>query len=500
MRMKSGYVFIVIALALVIVTTPFINGYFFKDSYLNLITALNSGHPFQLHVIDYKRSWFSTDTRLELIFTPSPAMNIDADKANKISAILKKLIITQHITHGPFVKYSPDNTWHFSRALINTTLHISKSAEDFLLGSKAANGIMQIQTYVSYDNLYRNTFQIPAIVITNDQKVILSWKGATGTLDAKIANNFITRLKSDFTWGDGNIQDKSENFSSLATTLSLDINCASPDSLCISNNKFNLPGITSSYPGENFKLTDLIVNANESLTNQNNYNNNLVILLNKFESPHFTLSQLSAKIFIKDLNADVLTKLKGLYNNAKDAIMQGSDYKSEYVVFLAQVNLALPGMIKPTSSISEEIQMKTSYGDIASDAKLYWPENTPPPKTSADLSKANLELNIRVATTLVNAWLKKFEEYDDTKMKPSSQPLQNLLVNKLITDKNLLPAANTVKTEKLPGKNKMKFDALVAKGLIKHEQDDYTISITYENSVLKVNGILIPLKTGQRDE
>jgi hypothetical protein len=85
-------------------------------------------------------------------------------------------------------------------------------------------------------------------------------------------------------------------------------------------------------------------------------------------------------------------------------------------------------------------------------------------------------------------------------MKPSSQPLQNLLVNKLITDKNLLPAANTVKTEKLPGKNKMKFDALVAKGLIKHEQDDYTISITYENSVLKVNGILIPLKTGQRDE
>jgi hypothetical protein len=500
MRMRSGYVFIVIVLALVTAAAPFINGYFFQDSYLNLITALNVGHPFQLHVIDYKRGWFSADARLELIFTPSPTMKMDADKAAKISDALKNLTITQHITHGPFVKYPPDNTWHFSRALINTTLHIEKSAEDFLLGAKATDGIMQIQTYVSYDNLYKNSFQIPAITIHNDQKAKLSWTGAKGTLDATIANNFITQLTSDFTWGESNLLDKTSTVSSLPTTLSINIDCASADALCITHNKFSLPGISSTDPDANFKLTDLTINLHESLTHQNSFSSDLVVLLNKYESPNFTLSPLSVKISIKDLNADVLTKLKSQYNDAKNSILQGNDYKSEYFVFLAQVNLALPGIIKPTTSIAEEIQMKTSYGDISSNAKLSWPENTPLPKSSADLSKANIELNIRVAATLVNAWLKKSAEYDEGKTKKSYQPLQNLLVNKMITNKNLSSDVSAIKTDNLPEKNKMRFDELVAKGFIKHDQDDYTISITYENTVLKVNGILIPLKNLPEDK
>jgi uncharacterized protein YdgA (DUF945 family) len=500
MRMRSGYVFIVIVLAFVTAAaTPFINGYFFQDSYLNLITALNVGHPFQLHVIDYKRGWLSSDARLELIFTPPPAMKIDADKVGRISDALKKVTITQHITHGPFVKYLPENIWHFSRALINTTLHIEKSAEDFLLGAKASGGIVQIQTYVTYHNLYKNSFQIPAIAIKNNEKAELLWTGAKGTLDATIANNFITELKSNFTWGDSNLHDKTSTFSSLPTTLALNINCASPDALCIANNKFSLPGMASNDPDATFKLTDFTINLNESLTNRNSYNSDLIILLNRYESPSFTLSPLSVKISIKNVNADVLTKLKSQYNDAKNSILQGNDYKSEYLVFLAQVNLALPGIIKPTSSIAEEINVKTSYGDISSNAKLSWPDNTPLPKSSAELGKASMELNIRVAATLVNEWLKKSDEYAGAKTAKSTQPLQNLLVDKMISNKNLSPDVSNIKTDNLPRKDKMQFDELVAKGFIKHDQDDYTISITYENTVLKVNGIVIPLKNHHED-
>ncbi len=495
MHIKLKYLIFLVVIVCAVVMAPLINGYFFKNSYLSLMTALNDDNPIKITVTDYQRGWFSSEVKLELIIQSAETMKLNADQVNKVTEAFKKVIITQHIAHGPCVNDSVDNAWKFTRALIDTTVHVPRLVEDVLLGDSAPKGVMQVHTSVSYDNLYRSHIRVPTMAVDKTEKGKGSWAGINGILDIKIVNNYITLLKSDFTLGAVNFQVGTESFLLQPIALQSEIHCDSPATLCSSNGKMAMPGLVSNMRDSHFQLSDLTFISISGMNSKNAFNSAFTIGLTKFEMPNFTMGPVNINISVRDLSVESLAKLKERANEARQDIRQGGDATAEGLLFLAQANLELPHLITPDTVFSQDVSIKTSYGDFKLQGQFSWPTNMPLPRKATDFQKANMHVNLRASTSLVDMWLKMLDAKAADK-KIVSEPITPALTqfpNMLDAAKAKQIAHSIAPNPAINNENRMKFDETIKNGFVIQDKDDYVTSITYENNVLKVNGIVVPL-------
>jgi uncharacterized protein YdgA (DUF945 family) len=484
---------LVVFFSVVLVSVPFINGYFFKKSYLRLMAASNS--PVQLSVVEYHLGWFSSEAKL--------AISVDATKINRIrkksyqemsdnlNDLSKKILIEQHISHGPFVKNPATNTWEYDRALIVTNIHIPKKQEDLLL--KSANGIMQITTYVSYDNLYRHYVHMPIISVSKDGQAKLTWDGINGEVDTQVADNTVTALTSDLKLGALGAGNDTRSITMGNILLKGHINCPLTSALCEGASDFSFPSFIAHTPDANFDLSLLKMTNQYGLTNNNTYDYHWDFTLARLLLPKASIGPVNFEITVKNLNPEGLAKLKNAYTQMNQAVREGSDYDAESLLFVAHLNADFPSVVAPTTAISEKLTVESSYGNLGINADYSWPAGMPLPKSSMEIVKgSNLHVSFHVSATLMEQWIKLL---DEEKAKRSTALALRSAVSQPggVTVAAPLPVANPASPNVVSDTRK-NVDKAIQKGFLIKDADGYSGVITFEASVLKINDIVVPLK------
>jgi uncharacterized protein YdgA (DUF945 family) len=544
MRTNVRYVVVLVIIVVSIAVIPFVNGYLFKNSYINLVNSSDA-----LKITEYHLGWFSSDVKLSFKDT--------VPVSDPASEVLQEGTIIQHIVHGPFAKNPMDGSRKYARALIISEGHASKEAEGIFLGPLASHGIFQATTYVSYNGLYSSRIETPIFSFSAGGLGKFVWQGMKGLIDVVINNNVVNGIKSDMVVGPVSIQMGPNSFTTQSMTIQGEQTCPPTALLCSGRGTIAIPDIRSNFPQAIFKITNFNFACNSGVNERNTYDSDITITMNKLEVPDYTIGPVNIKIVTTDINTDALKKIKDIYEKRNSSIQND--------VMLGQYNNELSALILPTTTVTENASVKTSFGDFSSDAKFSWPANTPLPKNINELTKANVKINLRIAIPLVDQVIKKMDEQLAAKTPPKvlvpvvdpsdmmkieldkwvlekkitddtrklileledqhfDPDIFKVSMNKLIADK-VLPedqgrqlemqyakafttdadatlmsstsdTAGNVTNSNTPAlnnetENQKKLNELIKLGYIVQDKNDYVTVLTYENGVMKANGIVV---------
>ena len=92
MRSIRSFLIFVFFIAIIIICVPFINGWFFKQKYLELIQSLNSDTQTKFVVKEYHLGWRYSTALVDVSFF-NPIWRTESSH----------FVLEQHIQHGPII-------------------------------------------------------------------------------------------------------------------------------------------------------------------------------------------------------------------------------------------------------------------------------------------------------------------------------------------------------------------------------------------------------------
>ena len=586
MRIKWGYVIVLVLAGAAVAATPLIDGYCYKNSYTDLITAMGAGSTTKVKIVDYQLGWFCSDVQLSI--------NLNAPDAKTQDPSLF-VTVNQHITHGPLVKDPVnDGSWTMAKAAMQSQFHLDKKTEDKLIGSSQPMGIVQVDSLVSFDNHYQNSVKTALFSVKISETGKLTWQGVTGIVDARFIDNQLRFIKSDLSAGALSIQDATGNVA-IQTMKALGQRDCQQAALCAGTSEFSVPSANGMFNNTSIKLVGTDIKTSYGLGTNNAYNANAEFALGMLTMPDYTVGPASIKVALNNMNPEALQKMLEIARSATEA--SSDDMQSQRLLMLAEYNKEIPHLITAGSVINQDTNINTSYGNFTSAAKFYWPANTPLPASSKDLVKMNFKVDMRAATTLVNQLVKVAdgqmgssdaatvagvpapapvvaapppppppsavpapEVYTKTILDPFvathkinadvigaliavqkqhlSPGIYSVSVDKIILIQRLPPALlkkvaqqlkdnyaatysdteteDTAAPAQAPavaaapaatatpvaaaapaagsgGRIQQQLDTMIKQGYVKQDNDDYVVSIVYENGAMNVNGVAVPL-------
>jgi uncharacterized protein YdgA (DUF945 family) len=497
------------------------------------------------------------------------------------------LTVKQHIVHGPLVQ--SDGQWVVAQALVQSQIHLVKVVESRLLGANTTNGILQINSLAGFDGRYQSHITVPQIALKDPDGSQLSWQGLSGNVDAEVslADNRLQSIKSDILAGALAVQNPMGNLA-IPSLKSLGERQCQQTNLCTGSSELSVPTIEGIYNNNSMKLVGTDLKTMYGLATNNAYSVNLVFALTQLTMPDYTVGPVNVKFGLNNLNADALAKMITISRAAANASEQDKD--TQRLLLLAQYNSEAPHLITPTTTLTQDAAITTSYGNFTSTAKFYWPKDAALPVSLQDMTKMNFTVDLRAATKLVDtvvsaldtrfnpaaaaiatpapaavpvaapapvvpkippmdAFAKQLLQPYVTahKMQPSvivavidlqkqhlSQAIYGISIDKIImiqalpvaevkklsqqlkdnyaqnyvetdTDATAVAASSapapapaavspaTVTLDSGSTSLKQELDAMLAKGIVVHDKDDYVVAIIYENGQMKINGNSITL-------
>jgi uncharacterized protein YdgA (DUF945 family) len=385
---------IIIVLAL----APLITGILFKRSYIAFLQANSHGI---VQIQQYSLGWLSSDATIYYPISTSPQ-----DPASKTPAPTGVTLI-QHIVHGPYLLNPWTGVHDIAQAAIQTTMHLDAKTERFLLGP-SMEGVMQINTLVSFLNNYSSQIQSPVYNIKLPSAGKISWQGISGTEDTEISGTHIKHVVSDIRLGALDAENNGYTFSMQPISVSLDIACSNSSSLCSGTQKTSLPQLLGVNPeGQSVKISGISFEASSTLSG-NDYGSTFVLNLNNLNTPDYTATSSTLKLAYENLNA---TEMSNLMEKLKANQTEYSDMHSRQLAMAADINAGVAKLITAKTVLTHSLRLNTSAGNLVSSGKMYWPPNTPLPTSSLEVAlKSNAEFNIRASVSLVTQILKSIDE------------------------------------------------------------------------------------------
>jgi uncharacterized protein YdgA (DUF945 family) len=386
----SGYVVVLVFIGAVAAAAPWVDGYYYKGNYTQLLASLAADNPGQIKVIDYNQGWLSSDATLSIDLNPPNTKKPDPAYV---------ITVNQHITHGPIAKDPISGGWKLTEAVLQSQMHIDKKTEAMVIGSSATEGIVQVDTVASFDGHYQNQVRTPLFTVKISDTGKLTWQGMTGLVDVDFTNNKLKHLKSDLALGALAMQDATGNLSVQDMKVQAERNCQQAV-LCGGTSEFSMPSVTGLINNMDMKLVGTSIKSTYGADTNNMYNANLDIQMAKLTMPDYAVGPVSMKFAMNNVNAASLSKLLDISKSAANS--PGEDRQSAALLLLAEYNKELPHLIMANTVINQDTKVNTTYGDFTSAAKFYWPASTPLPASSQDFIKMNFKVDMRAATTLVN--------------------------------------------------------------------------------------------------
>jgi hypothetical protein len=373
-----------------VAAAPWVDGYYYKGSYTQLLASLAADNPAQIKVVDYSQGWLSSDVTLSIDLNPPNTKKPDPAYV---------VTVNQHITHGPIAKDPISGGWKFTEAVLQSQMHIDKKTETMVIGSAATDGIVQVDTLASFDGHYQNQVKTPLFTVKISDTGKLTWQGVTGLVDADFTNNKLKHLTSDLTLGALAIQDATGNLSVQDMKVQAERNCQQAV-LCGGTSVFSMPSVNGLINNMDMKLVGTSIKSTYGADANNAYNATLDIQMAKLTMPDYTVGPVGMKFAMNNVNAASLSKLLDISKSVADS--PSEDRQSAGLLLLAEYNKELPHLIMANTVINQDTTVTTTYGDFTSVAKFYWPANTPLPASSQDFIKMNFKVDMRAATTLVD--------------------------------------------------------------------------------------------------
>lgn len=400
---------LVVALIIIVAILPWITGYYFKQQYIDLITAYNAKHPGRITIIDYQAGWFSSNAKLNI--NPISADDLPPQAQNNLSAaaeFLKSTALTldQHISHGPFVRDPINNSFTFALASIQTTLHLSEKIETLLFGATKPDGVGTVSVLAALDRewTYRvQLFPMDLSFMTIDKT---HWEGIDGTVSFKTnADDTVTQVNSKFVFGNLNvaIEDAGEKLELALTPITQSGSWNyEPVGLWTGQTDITLPGAVFKINNVlHYGMEKLLLAGNSNVTG-NMYNLVSTLTINNLTLTDYvvpSISLLQYKLAINNLNAMELVH----FISAAQTTQNKPNPQDEMMTVYQTV---LPRVITPSSTVNLDVVMNTSLGGFTAKGNAIWPANTALPNTMEETAKnVNGKVDIRIAIPLANAFI-----------------------------------------------------------------------------------------------
>lgn len=406
--MRKIITFVVI-IAIVVAFLPWITGYYFKQQYVDLITAYNAKHPGRITIVDYQTGWFSSNAKL--IINPISAEDLSPQAQGNLSAateFLKNTALTldQHISHGPLVNDPISHTLTFALASIQTTLHLSEKVETLLFGATKPNGIgaISVLAALKHEWIYRvQLFPMDLSFMSMDKT---HWEGIEGTISFKTnADDTATQISSKLIFGSLNIavQEAEEKLELALMPITQNGNWSySPIGLWIGDADITLPGATFKINNAlHYGMEKLLLVGNSNIKG-NMYNLASTLTINNLTLTDYAVPSISFfqyKLAFNNLNAMELVH----FTTAIQATQNKPNPQDEIMTVYQTV---LPRVITPSSTVNVDINMNTSLGALMAKGNALWPANIALPNTMEDAGKnVHGKMDMRIAIPLANAFI-----------------------------------------------------------------------------------------------
>lgn len=470
MRTRARISFIIVLLILVaIVITPLIDGMLFKSNYYHFIQALETDKRVKISILEYHEGWMSSDAKLSIM----PTVDLMPGLPNSTptgSYITPTIILDQHIVHGPFVRDPFTHGYALGLASINSNMHLPATVEAVLLGNQAnQNGVISINGLATLGGDYLNQINTPVFNINVPSVGSIVWQGLNGYMNFHMEDKHIQNIKSDMTIGAINAHSVVGSFITENANVKSDMTL-DKTGLWNGSYAFTAPNISVSSENDIYSVKNVSFTTQFGVTATNLYATKLQILLDQLSSPQFSINQQShINLSIENLNADALVNV----------ITQARQDQSMTPEQTQKFEALLPTLISTTTLIKHDTAINTSWGRLIESSQASWPVAV---KTIDDLMKnVSAKADVRISISLVNKLIEIAAQQETPGAQrattPNSSPTSE-------TQQSAAPVpvspADTMKQE---------LADLIKKGFITQDKDDYVTSITFEQGVIKANGL-----------
>ncbi|EKD74181.1 MAG: hypothetical protein ACD_45C00049G0004 [uncultured bacterium] len=508
--------FWVLLVLILLVMLPWIDGLIFKRDYFNFITLLNANKRVNIKVLEYHQGYIASDAKISVspLIHPSPE---------------NSFLLEQHISHGPWVKDHRNNRRTFALAFIQNKVH-APSMEALLLTKDTS--VAEMNTLVTLNGHYLSQIKTPVFVLPIGN---ISWQGLTGNMDFYVVGSRIKQITTDLTIGaiSAHLGEHS-----LITQDAHMHYVLQPDvrGLFSGSSDFVIPLVTLNQQNNTFFLKNARLTNAFQVVDTNFYQNHLQFSLEQLSIPDFLINPSTLDISFDNISAEGLLRIIKATHE-----MPLANYE--------QYGALVPGLITLATVIKEDVMLNTSYGSLLLNGQINWPFAV---NTWNDVMQgAKGTLNIRVSVSLVNQLLKWIpahslkdgaSAHQDSLVSPEKKLLEQIdtwsTENKLdlsvglqikdviqlnlppdlfarkidqfvqlkeipadiaaqIKNQYALAKKPPVQTAKLPQPpaNPMQetWDRWIKQGLIKQDKDNYVTLITYEQGMMKANGLPLAL-------
>lgn len=369
----GGLIIILLALA------PLIDGYFFKQNYLNLLTAMNQESGSKINLVEYHLGWMSSDAKTSV------------ELKDPIQGTPIIITITQHIMHGPLV-HDLNNHWNLAQAQIQSHFLLPDSFNNLLFGPdvKTHAAIIQIDTLATFRDEYYNQISMPAINLQLPNGSKLTWQGLTGDSYLQLENHKIYHTEAAINFGGVTLQTIAGTLTSQNILIQYDVT-RNAIGLMDGSYAVSSPGFAVTSMKGNIDIEEISFKDSFSVDNNNFFNNQTEFSLKNLNLPEFRLNSMNIQINENNLSAEgVLNYINTIYQLKEKSYMIPPD----------QIQALFTKLITTKTTLNENAALVTAFGSFVSDGQVYWPN--PVQTFDEAVNNANFKINVRISASLIN--------------------------------------------------------------------------------------------------
>ncbi|MEO8400605.1 MAG: DUF945 family protein [Gammaproteobacteria bacterium] len=524
---------------------PWMVGQKFKTHYYNFISALQTDKRIQAKVLEYHEGWFSSDAKLSI----SPVAAVASPNSPRSAYASQVIILDQHIYHGPVIHDTQKASWVIGLALIQSKVHLPSEVEALLLGNNPqSRGIVEVHTLATFNNDYLTEIETPIFNVQIPNVGEFDWQGLSGYMNFQVKGKHLIHVVTELNIGAISARTNAGSLKTKNVLMKYDMtpdptglwsgtsSCVAPEVALVSKN--------DSFTLQNLNFTDVFgVNAGKMYTSV------LQFSLSQMIIPNFLINQSSLNFSFENLNAlelGIFIKKAGDLQNHREKIT--ADQFQQFTALIPPI-IAPTTMFKQNMTINTSNGRMLSNGqanwptvvktmdDVVKGVKANL-------SLRVSISLVNRVIDLIAAQAVpitpavsptvapavpteqsllkdIDVWAKsnKVDLSIGIQLKDLVQAHLSVAdfsrnVDRFVTLKELTPELasqiktqyadiNTVKTVSVlaqpqliepiqispADQTKQQLAQFVSQGFVKQDNDDYVASLTFEQGVLKANGL-----------
>lgn len=466
--------FLIIVVAAIIGSIPFIIGYQFKQQFIAIVTSLPaaSSSAIKVEVIEYRLGWLNSFARLRVSST-DPAFN---------KYYADGIIIDDLIAHGPIVFDSVTNQYKLGAATIVSYVYLPQSLQKMLTSNQENKPFSEIQIIIMFGNVWHS--------ITKIMPISLPWLGelrfadSTSTARFELQNNQLTEFSTTHDTGAISFKSNGDNTSitSFYIQPSRFIISATRafDSIWNTSQNLSIPSITLNAGNQSLAITNITGDFKQGIDASRLYQLSTNFQIKTINSPAYFITDFTDIRFLlemNDLNPDGLNTFgKAARVNPKFAVV------------------TLRDMFTPTSKLNLSLSFNSSAGALNSMIKIaIMPTDV--------FIKAQLDSSIVIAELLLTKLVTNYIETMD-KQRPPLPPANpsTLSVNTPTTSAapaipNAALPADLTSSKSSEQRAQEMITGWLQEGYLIKQEGNYIINISVNEGILKINGKIISQPT-----